>query len=184
MRRTLLSGVTAILALVIAVPLAIAVAVFVTEMCPKPLRKPISFATELLAAIPSVIYGLWAMFVLVPILRANVAPLLAKYLGWTGLFYGPMYGYSMLAAGTGGLGAGGNVLGGSVCTGLEIAGKLSLEAKPCGAGAMVMVRPSLLKLAIRGWVPVTAISAPPSWSTVTRCRRSPATATSGRAPTW
>jgi phosphate transport system permease protein len=85
--------------LIIAVPLAIAVAVFVTEMCPKPLRKPISFATELLAAIPSVIYGLWAMFILIPILRVNVAPLLAKYLNWTGLFSGPMYGYSMLAAG-------------------------------------------------------------------------------------
>lgn len=91
--------VSSILALIIAVPLAIAVAVFVTEMCPKPLRKPISFATELLAAIPSVIYGLWAMFILIPILRVNVAPLLAKYLGWTGLFAGPMYGYSMLAAG-------------------------------------------------------------------------------------
>jgi phosphate transport system permease protein len=91
--------VSSIVALVIAVPLAISVAVFVTEMCPKPLRKPISFATELLAAIPSVIYGLWAMFILIPILRVNVAPLLAKYMGWTGLFAGPMYGYSMLAAG-------------------------------------------------------------------------------------
>jgi phosphate transport system permease protein len=92
--------VSSILALIIAVPLALAVAVFVTEMCPKPLRKPISFATELLAAIPSVIYGLWAMFILIPILRVGVAPLLMKYLGWTGLFSGPMYGYSMLAAGT------------------------------------------------------------------------------------
>jgi len=92
--------VSSLLALVIAVPLALAVAVFVTEMCPKPLRKPISFATELLAAIPSVIYGLWAMFILIPLLRVDVAPLLMRYLGWTGLFSGPMYGYSMLAAGT------------------------------------------------------------------------------------
>jgi phosphate transport system permease protein len=91
--------VSSLLALVIAVPLALAVAIFVTEMCPKPLRKPISFATELLAAIPSVIYGLWAIFILVPILRVNVAPPLMKYLGWTGLFMWPMYGYSMLAAG-------------------------------------------------------------------------------------
>jgi phosphate transport system permease protein len=91
--------VSSVLALVIAVPLAIAVAVFVTEMCPAPLRKPISFATELLAAIPSVIYGLWAMFILVPLLRADVAPILMKYFAWTGLFTGPMYGYSMLAAG-------------------------------------------------------------------------------------
>ncbi len=92
--------VSSLLALVIAVPLAIAVAVFVTEMCPKPLRKPISFATELLAAIPSVIYGLWAIFILVPLLRVYAAPVLMKYLSWTGLFTGPMYGYSMLAAGT------------------------------------------------------------------------------------
>jgi phosphate transport system permease protein len=91
--------VSSVLALVIAVPLALAVAVFVAEMCPKPLRKPISFATELLAAIPSVIYGLWAMFILVPVLRVDVAPLLMKYLSWTGFFTGPMYGYSMLAAG-------------------------------------------------------------------------------------
>src|SRR5438552_5054571 len=92
--------VSSILALLIAVPLAVAVAVFVTEMCPKPLRKPISFATELLAAIPSVIYGLWAMFILVPLLRIHVAPMLTKYFSWTGVFSGPMYGYSMLAAGT------------------------------------------------------------------------------------
>src|SRR5437899_6161377 len=92
--------VSSLLALVIAVPLALAVAVFVTEMCPKPLRKPISFATELLAAIPSVSYELWARFRLVPLLRVHVAPWLMKYFSWTGLFTGPMYGYSMLAAGT------------------------------------------------------------------------------------
>ena len=85
-------------ALVIAVPLAVAVAVFVTEMCPRPLRRPISYATELLAAIPSVIYGLWAIFVLVPLLRRHVNPLLMKYLGWTGLFTGPDFGYSIFAA--------------------------------------------------------------------------------------
>src|SRR5207245_8766538 len=89
-----------LLALIIAVPLSIAVALFVTEMCRKPLRKPISFATDLLAAIPSVIYGLWAMFILVPLLRVYVAPILMKYFSWTGLFTGPMYGYSVLAAGT------------------------------------------------------------------------------------
>ena len=91
--------VSSLVAVVIAVPLAVAVAVFVTEMCPRPLRKPISYATELLAAIPSVIYGLWAMFILVPILRMYVEPWLMKYLGWTGLFAGPAYGIGMLAAG-------------------------------------------------------------------------------------
>jgi phosphate transport system permease protein len=92
--------VSSLIALIIAVPLALAVAVFVTEMCPRPLRKPISYATELLAAIPSVIYGLWAIFILVPLLRVNVEPVLMKYFSWTGLFAGPAYGIGMLAAGT------------------------------------------------------------------------------------
>jgi phosphate transport system permease protein len=91
--------VSSILALLLAVPLAIGVAVFITEMCPRRLRGPLAFLTELLAAIPSVIYGLWAIFVLVPILRLHVEPLLSKYLGWTGLFGGPAYGIGMLAAG-------------------------------------------------------------------------------------
>lgn len=92
--------VSSLVALVIAVPLAVAVAVFVTEMCPRSLRKPISYATELLAAIPSVIYGLWAIFVLIPLLRQYVEPWLMKYFSWTGLFAGPAYGIGMLAAGT------------------------------------------------------------------------------------
>src|SRR5215469_14420908 len=71
--------VSSLVALIIAVPLAIAVAVFVTEMCPKPLSKPIAYATELLAAIPSVIYGLWAIFVLVPLMRVHVDPWLRKF---------------------------------------------------------------------------------------------------------
>ena len=91
--------VSSLLALVIAVPLSIGVAVFITEMCPTGLRGTLSFTTELLAAIPSVVYGLWAIFVLVPILRSYVQPFLAKTLGWTGLFSGPPYGIGMLAAG-------------------------------------------------------------------------------------
>jgi phosphate transport system permease protein len=91
--------VSSILALVIAVPLAIGVAVYITEMSPRWLRGSLAFTTELLAAIPSVIYGLWAIFVLVPLLRQYVQPFLAKYLGWTGLFEGPPYGIGMLAAG-------------------------------------------------------------------------------------
>jgi phosphate transport system permease protein len=74
------------LALLMAVPLAIGVAVFLTEMCPRWLRAPLAFVTELLAAIPSVIYGLWAVFVLVPLLREHVNPWLIKLLGWTGFF--------------------------------------------------------------------------------------------------
>ena len=91
--------VSSLVALIIAIPLSIGVAVFTTEMCPKPLRGTISFLTELLAAIPSVVYGLWAIFVLAPLLREHVQPWLAKYLGWTGLFSGPPFGIGMLAAG-------------------------------------------------------------------------------------
>ena len=91
--------VSSLLALIIAVPLAVGVAVFTTEMCPRVLRGPLSFFVELLAAIPSVIYGLWAIFVLVQILTSYVQPFLSKTLGWTKLFEGPSFGYSMLAAG-------------------------------------------------------------------------------------
>jgi phosphate transport system permease protein len=90
---------SSLVALIIAVPLAIGVAVFTTEMCPKALRGPLSFFVELLAAIPSVIYGLWAIFVLVPLLSGYVQPFLSKTLGWTGFFTGPSYGIGMLAAG-------------------------------------------------------------------------------------
>jgi phosphate transport system permease protein len=91
--------VSSLLALIIAVPLAVGTAVFTTEMCPKKLRGPLSFFVELLAAIPSVIYGLWAIFVLIPLLSGYLQPFLQKTLGWTGLFDGPPFGYSMLAAG-------------------------------------------------------------------------------------
>ena len=78
--------VSSFLSLLIAVPLAIGLAIFLTEMSPRFLRGPLAFITELLAAIPSIIYGLWAVFVLVPLMREHVNPLLVKYLGWTGLF--------------------------------------------------------------------------------------------------
>jgi phosphate transport system permease protein len=78
--------VSSFLALLLAVPLAIGLAVFLTEMCPRWLRGPLAFITELLAAIPSVIYGLWAMFVLVPLLRDYANPTLIRVLGWTGFF--------------------------------------------------------------------------------------------------
>jgi phosphate transport system permease protein len=91
--------VSSLIGLVIAVPLAIGLAVFLTEMCPRVLRGPLAFLTELLAAIPSVVYGLWAIFVLVPILRNHVNPILTRLLGWTGLFTPPNYGIGMFAAG-------------------------------------------------------------------------------------
>ena len=70
---------TSFLALLMAVPLALGVAVFLTELCPRALRAPISFLTELLAAIPSVVYGLWAVFVLVPIMRDSLGPFLLRF---------------------------------------------------------------------------------------------------------
>jgi phosphate transport system permease protein len=91
--------VSSLLALIISMPLAIGVAVFTTEMCPTWLRGTLSFTTELLAAIPSVIYGLWGIFVLAPLLRMYVQPFLSRTLGWTGLFEGAPYGIGMLAAG-------------------------------------------------------------------------------------
>ena len=78
--------VSSLLALVLAVPLAIGVAIFLTEMCPGALRGPLAFVTELLAAIPSIVYGLWAVFILVPLLREHVNPMLISTFGWTKLF--------------------------------------------------------------------------------------------------
>jgi phosphate transport system permease protein len=78
--------VSSFLALVLAVPLAVGVAIFLTEMCPRALRGILAFLTELLAAIPSIIYGVWAVAVLVPLMREYVNPLLVKYLGWSGFF--------------------------------------------------------------------------------------------------
>ncbi len=89
---------TSLLALAMAVPLALGVAIFLSELCPERLRSPISFLTELLAAIPSVVYGLWAVFVLVPIMRDQLGPLLVKYLGWTGFFEGANFGVGLLTA--------------------------------------------------------------------------------------
>ncbi len=90
--------VSSLLSLVIAVPLAIGTAIFLTEMCPGFLRGPLSFLTELLAAIPSVVYGLWAVFVLIPLLRDTTNPFLIRFFGWTGLFSGDNTGYGMFAS--------------------------------------------------------------------------------------
>jgi phosphate transport system permease protein len=87
------------LALVIAVPLALSVAIFLTEFSPRWLRQPVGFVIELLAAIPSVVYGTWGIFVLIPFLRAHVVPPLKAVLGWTPFFHGVFYGNSLLAGG-------------------------------------------------------------------------------------
>ena len=90
--------VSSFLALLQAVPLSIGTALFLSELAPNWLRAPVSFLVELLATIPSVIYGLWAIFVLIPWVRAYVGPALSTTLGFLPLFQGPNYGVSMLAA--------------------------------------------------------------------------------------
>lgn len=93
--------VSAILALLLATPLAIGVAIYLSEFAPAWLRQPVSFLVDLLAAVPSVVYGLWGIFVLIPLLRMHIVPFLKEtmHLGATPLFSGPSYGPSMLAAG-------------------------------------------------------------------------------------
>ena len=91
--------VSSLLGLLIAVPLSMGTALFLTELCPPFLRRILGTTVELLAAIPSVIYGLWGLFVLAPVLRTYVEPWLEHKFGWTGLFSGPPLGVGMLAAG-------------------------------------------------------------------------------------
>ena len=85
--------------MLIAIPLGIGAAVYLAELAPLWIRPPIAFLVELVAAIPSVIYGLWGIFVLAPILRTWVEPFLGATLGFLPLFQGPPYGVGMLAAG-------------------------------------------------------------------------------------
>jgi phosphate transport system permease protein len=93
---TLLSS---LIALAIAVPLSLGVAIYLTEFAPRLIRQPVAFLIGLLAAIPSVVYGLWGIFVLIPVLRKTAFPFLRDVLGFLPIFQGPIYGPSMLAAG-------------------------------------------------------------------------------------
>jgi phosphate transport system permease protein len=91
--------VSSLIALVIAVPLSLGVAIYLTEFAPAALRQPVAFVIGLLAAIPSVVYGLWGIFVLIPLLKSSVFPFLRDTLGFLPFFQGTIYGPSMLAAG-------------------------------------------------------------------------------------
>ncbi len=91
--------VTSAIAIVIAVPVSVGLALFLSEMGPPFLRPIVSFLIETLAAIPSVVYGLWGLFVVVPLLRDHVEPALAASLGFLPLFRGPTIGLGYLAAG-------------------------------------------------------------------------------------
>ena len=90
--------VSSLLALIIALPLSIGVAIYLAEVAPPWLEKPLSFLVELLAGIPSVIYGLWGIFVLVPWIRTDVEPYLSDKLGFLPFFRGAPYGFGLLAA--------------------------------------------------------------------------------------
>jgi phosphate transport system permease protein len=90
--------VSSVLALLIAVPLSLGVAIFLTEFAPMRIRGPVAFLIELLAAIPSVVYGLWGIFVMIPFLRTTVYPFLKDTLGFLPFFQGPIYGPGMLSA--------------------------------------------------------------------------------------
>lgn len=92
--------VSSFLALVLATPLALGVAVFLSEFAPPWLRTPVGFLVDLLAAIPSVIYGLWGVYFLIPLIREHVAPFLRSIpvLGTSALVAGPAYGFSLLSA--------------------------------------------------------------------------------------
>ena len=91
--------VSSFLALFIAVPFSLGIAIYISELAPEKLKAPLSFIIELLAAIPSVIIGLWGIFILAPFIRDYLAPPLSTYLGFLPLFNGPMYGLSMLTGG-------------------------------------------------------------------------------------
>ncbi|OHV59394.1 phosphate ABC transporter permease subunit PstC [Mesorhizobium sp. LCM 4577] len=94
--------VTSAIAILIAVPIGIGIAVFLTELCPRPLRRPIGIAVELLAGIPSIIYGIWGLFVFAPFLQTTVQPFIIGLFhgipGLSSLFAGPPYGIGLLTS--------------------------------------------------------------------------------------
>lgn len=91
--------VTSMVALVLAVPAGVGAAIFLSELAPRKISDAMTFLIELLAAVPSVIYGVIGMFVLLPVIKEYAYPALKNTLGWTPLFQGPFYGVSFLSAG-------------------------------------------------------------------------------------
>jgi len=91
--------VSSLIALLISVPLSLGIAIFLVEQAPRQLARPLAFIVELLAAIPSVVYGLWGIFVLAPFLRVHVEPPLQRWFGWLPLFTGTITGIGLLTGG-------------------------------------------------------------------------------------
>jgi phosphate transport system permease protein len=90
--------VSSLIALLLSVPISLGIAIFLVEQAPVRLARPIAFMVELLAAIPSVVYGLWGVFVLAPFIRNYLGPVLQDYLGFIPLFQGRLTGIGMLTA--------------------------------------------------------------------------------------
>lgn len=95
--------VTSLIAMLIAIPVGIGIAIFLTELCPRSLQRPIGIAIELLAGIPSIIYGIWGLFVFAPFLQQHVQPAIIGTFGhvpvFSSLFAGPPYGIGIFTAG-------------------------------------------------------------------------------------
>ncbi len=91
--------VSSFLGLLFALPISVGTAVFLTELCPSALMRPLRFLVEMLAAIPSVVYGLWGIFVLAPFIRTSVQPVLVQIFPGVPLFEGPPYGVGLFSAG-------------------------------------------------------------------------------------
>ena len=90
---------SSLIALLISVPFSLGIAIFLVEQAPRYLAKPVGFVVELLAAIPSVVYGVWGIFVLAPFLRVHIEPRLAALFGWTPFFQGQITGIGLLTGG-------------------------------------------------------------------------------------
>jgi phosphate transport system permease protein len=93
------TAVSSLIALALAIPMSFGVAIFLNELAPRWVARPLGFFVEMLAAIPSIVYGLWGLFVLAPFLRNHVEPFLGRFLGWLPFFSGPPFGIGMLCAG-------------------------------------------------------------------------------------
>jgi phosphate transport system permease protein len=91
--------VTSAIALLLGVPISLGIAIFVAELSPGSIRVPLTYVVELLAAVPSVVYGLWGIFVLVPLMTAYASPALQATFGFLPLFQGQIYGTNLLTAG-------------------------------------------------------------------------------------
>jgi len=148
--------VTSIIALIIAVPVSIGIALFLTEIAPRWSRSPIGIAVELLAAIPSIIYGMWGLFVFAPFMGAHVEPWLTEHLGeWPligPLFSGPPIGIGMLTAG--------------IVLGIMILPFIAAVARDVFAAVPAPLKESAVALGSTRWEVLTKVTLPYARSAV------------------